>query len=311
MSEKHYQEHHLTDQIYAPPQIHIGKLVGLGLGFMALGFLLNFPLSQTLTQKIEAALFNNPACPMQAQQSHIRLFPPKIELEQVRLSGTCFSNPSSDLQLHRASVYLARPSFYPIGLLFRLDVKTRPEGQERLLFDLGVGIPSPKFRLHPSVLEASTLNTLLAQKNLLQGQFKLEGQGGLSWGGLDSFNLIISSSNLVIPSQNIQGLELPTLNLKDALLKARLSDGKILTVEELVLGSESSPLTGTVTGTIELNPKLIPLSELSLVSELTLSQDLINSFPIINLFLGTYQQGSGQFRFGISGNLNSPRFSRP
>jgi hypothetical protein len=308
MANQEFQDNMLSDEIYSPKNVSAFKVVTLGLALMLVGFLMNYPLSLILEQKIEAALFSDPSCPIKSNSKELRLFPFSLRMRGVSVPSSCFGQLGGNLHYDSVHFHLARPSFYPIGLLLRLEVLAR---EEKINLDLGVGIPSPKFRLHKSNLDSSTLNILLGTPNLLRGKFELEGQGSTSWSSLDRLNLIIGSTNLAVSSQNIQGLQLPAINLGQAMIKLRVQEGHSVTVEEMIIGNSTSPLRANIQGGIELNQHSLGLSQLNLLTELSLDQQLINSFPIVNLFLGSYQTTPGTFRFGLNGNLAGPSFSRP
>lgn len=308
MANQEFQDNMLSDEIYSPKNVSAFKVVTLGITLMLLGFVVNYPISLILEQKIEAAFFNDPACPIQSRSKELKLFPFSMQLKGVSIPSTCLGQLGGNLQFDNVHFYLARPSFYPVGLLLRLEVQG---SEDQLHVDLGVGLPSPRFRIHKSVLDSNTLNLVLGTPQLLRGQFEIEGQGSTTWSDLDSLSLILNSSNLALSSQNIQGLQLPALNLGQAVAKIRLVEGQSVTIEEMIVGNATSPLKANIQGGIELNKHSIGLSQLNLLAELTLDQQLTNSFPIVNLFLGSYQITPGTFRFGLNGNLSAPSFSRP
>jgi type II secretion system protein N len=309
MVRKQLNDTELSDDIYISSSLPIAKIVIIGLVAMFLGFLLNYPLATSIENSVRAQILNNPTCPIQTQGFSFRAFPPKLSMSNVQISGVCFQNPMSSVQFNKVDFSLARPSFYPIGGLFRAEVSSQ---YDSLKVDLGVGIPSPKFRIHRSTIDTETLNALTGTGGLLRGSFTVEGQGGLNWAfDLNSLSMIVRSSNLVIPAQNVQGLQLPTMNFGNALLKLRMTESTTLNVEELVVGSDTSPLTASLSGSLELDPRFFGTSEINFLTDLFLAEDLMNSFPIVNLFLGSHALEDGHFRFRLTGPLNSPRFSRP
>lgn len=309
MNQKQLNDTELADDIYLPKNIPVVKIVLFGLVAMALGLLINFPIVGMIESKVRSAILENPNCPIQTQQFQFRVFPPRLNMNGVQIAGSCFQNPGQSLQFDSLSFGLTRPSFYPVGLLFNTVVKSKTDN---LNVSLSVGIPSPKFRLYPSKLDTKNINVIAGTGNLLRGDLNFEGQGTLDWGfDLKNMSLIVRSTNLVIPAQTIQGLQLPSLNFGSALLKLRVQDHTDVLVEEMIIGSETSPMTASLRGRIDLNQTFLGSSELSLNTDLFMAEDLINSFPIVNLFLGSYAQGDGKFQFLLTGPLSSPRFSRP
>jgi hypothetical protein len=308
MANQEFQDNMLSDEIYSPKNVSAFRVVTIGISLMFLGFILNYPISLILEQKIESTFLNDPACPIQPSSKEMRIFPFSLKLKDVSIPASCFGQIGGNIFYENINFYLARPSFYPIGLLLRLEMQAP---NEKIYLDLGVGLPSPKFRIRKTSIDSSTINMLIGIPNLLRGNFELEGQGSTSWSDLDSLNLIVGSKNLSIASQNIQGLQLPALNLGHAMMKLRLEEGQMVTIEEMIIGNNESPLRANLQGGIELNKHSMGLSQLNLLTELTLDQQLISSFPIVNLFLGSYQTSPGTFRFGLNGNLAGPSFSRP
>ncbi len=309
MVQKPLSDDQLADDIYRNPPLPVAKVLIGGLVAMFLGFALNFPLKETITSKIQMALTQNPSCPIKAAQTEISLFFPKISLKNLTVSGSCFQNPNKSLQISELNFYLSRPSFFPFGLLFKGDLKA---SKTQLNIDLALGIPSPRFRIIDSTIHHDLLNTVIGMNDLIRGELTLQGQGKISLAAeAEEGSFLISSKNLSVSSQNIQGIVLPALPIGVVLLKLKLEEAQTLKIEEFTFGNELSPLSGLIEGDIRLSRSGFQYSNLDLLTTLNLSPELIQSFPILNLFLGPYQLEDTKFQFLLKGNLGSPALSKP
>ena len=85
--------------------------------------------------------------------------------------------------------------------------------------------------------------------------------------GIQDLNLKASSKNLVIPSQNIMGFALTTLNIKNLLLKTQMESNNMLRLTDLIIGDDNSPIRGNLKGTIRLNQRNINASPIDLIGE--------------------------------------------
>lgn len=309
MVQKPLSDEQLADEIYKNPPLPVFKVLVGGLIAMFLGFAFNFPLKETISTKIQTALTQNPNCPMKAAQTDISLFFPKISLKNITVSGICFQNPTKSLQISEMNFYLSRPSFFPFGLLFKGDVKA---SKTQLNLDLALGIPSPRFRIIDSTIHHELLNTVIGMNDLVRGELSVQGQGKVSFtGAAEEGSFLISSKNLSVSSQNVQGIVLPAIPIGVVLLKLKLEESQTLNIEEFTFGNELSPISGNMDGEIRLSRSGFNYSNLDVLTTLNLSPELINSFPILNLFLGPYQLEETKFQFMLKGNLGSPSLSKP
>ena len=309
MVQKPLSDDQLADDIYKNPPLPVAKVLVGGLVAMFLGFAFNFPLKETIANNIQKALTQNPSCPIKASQTEISLFFPKISLKNLTVSGACFQNPNKSLLISEMNFYLSRPSFFPFGLLFKGDLKA---SKTQLKIDLALGIPTPRFRIVDSTIHHELLNTIIGMNDLIRGELSLQGQGKVSFAGAaEEGSFLISSKNLSISSQNVQGIVLPALPIGVLLMKLKLEEAQILKIEEFTFGNELSPISGLIEGDIRLSQSGLNYSNLDLLTTLNLSPELIQNFPILNLFLGPYQLEDTKFQFMLTGNLTSPALSKP
>ena len=103
------------------------------------------------------------------------------------------------------------------------------------------------------------------------------------------------------------GFNLPTLRLNNILIQAKSDKNNNLVVEKLIAGDESSPIRMNFKGEVKVNSRNIGFSNIDLKGELQLSEELLQKFSIIKIFLNSFDQKDGFYQIHLKGTINSPK----
>jgi type II secretion system protein N len=307
-SQTHGQD--LDQSIYKTNKGLILLLILIGGFSFVVGFLLNFSLEDKLVSLIETNVKYNKKCPTSYRKLDISYLFPKVRMMDVSLSSRCIGT-RENVKLKRLESSLAFPSFSPAGLSFNTNVSDK---FSKINISSVHNINSNYFNIQSKKLNARTLSPFL--KNVkLAGDFKVNSNIGLKKMKLDDLKLKIESKNFSIPAQNIQGFDLPNLNLGALLVKAKLKSKKKLIVEEVVVGKELSPIRAKITGSIDMDKYNFSRSKMNLTATVKFSSAFIESFSILNLFLDQSKQDEqGFYKFKITGTIarpNKPQILNP
>lgn len=304
MVKKSLADNILQDEIYSGRPFPVAKLIMIGFIAMSLGFFSNFSLSSYVVNKIEATLTQNPNCPIQYKNLETSFLLTGATFTGLNVPSQCFNTMGPSLLFETLKLQWRGISFYPFGLKFRLNIDGVGNTGQAVL---ALGLPSSMLRIQETQLDADLINTIIGRPKLLKGTLKVEMQSSLSGLDLDDASVLITSSNFSIPSQNINGLNLPPLQLNQLAAKLRLESGQFLNVENITVGSDGAPMIARVQGTIDLNKSNINLSSLNLEAELKIAPELNESFPILNLFLGNKPQREGFYILKVGGSVGAPQ----
>ena len=112
----------------------------------------------------------------------------------------------------------------------------------------------------------------------------------------------------MIPSQTINSFDIPKLDVKNFSLIAELSGKDNLNIKKFVVGDERSPLRANIEGKVTLNTRRIQNSELDLNIVVKFSEQFLESFGIISLFLDSSKQDeNGFYTINVKGPLSRPK----
>lgn len=307
IAKKQVSPNELDDNIYdSESTSSILKIISLALLMLALGLLLNFSISKSIENKVVQALSSNAYCSIAHDKLNLKLLFPSLNIQQMNIPASCFQSQGQSIKLDSLNFYLSGISFYPFGLKFSgealsddVDIKS----------SISLGLPRPMFKLHESRIDMKVINSIISKPNLLKGQLILEAQGELSGAEVESANLLLKATQLSLPTQNINGLKLPTLNFGEAASKMRLVERTQLNIDEFILGNNNAPIVGKMSGQILLNQANINTSRMELGAEVKFAPEFVESFPIINLFLNNKEiNEDGFYILELTGPVGSPNF---
>jgi type II secretion system protein N len=292
------------DKIYKLDGISIPKWIVITVIVMFLGFFLNFPISKMITSGVKKSLDSMRTCPISYDKIEVEyFFFPKVILKNPTVSGICFQNPSAALKFKELMIRLWFPSFLPPGIRFHIPIK-----YEKSEIDIYPTLTFGKLHLNikDAKIDGKLLEILTGKLKNIHGTIEVNAIANIDKAGPASGELLVKSKDLVIGPQNISGLAVPNLPLRSLLIKAELERPR-LTLLDVIIGDDKSPLKANMKGEIKLNMKHVPSSGLDIDGNVFFGQDFLSSFGILNLFLAGKQTGKdGSYPIKIQGTFMRP-----
>lgn len=298
--------HELKDDIYLSGKISPLKLTIIGVLIFFFGFLINFPIKERLSGILTSTLTQNRNCPIYFDKLKLGFFFPKIKLLNPSISARCFGNSNGEnLNLEKFTVSLGLPAIAPPGIKINAYAL---EGKSKLKVITAISFGSQKIKIPKSTIEAKLLSKIMGNKLAMKGNIQIESLIQMSDGKPQNGSIKIKSTDLRLPTQNIQNFNLPNLNLGHFLLKGNLTKtGKFL-VKDFILGNDKSPIIANITGSIQINQSYINGSTLDLKGKVKFSQSFQKDFPILNLLIGGKKTDKNGFlNFTIKGPMGKPK----
>ena len=303
-TKKKILEHELEDGIYTVFNSGRKRLIIAGSILFFLGIVLNFPLKKTVNSFLATTLKPPKSCPFSYKDMSVEFFLPKLVFKDLFIPGSCYKKPKGGFNLENAKIYIKGPSFSPLGLSTK--VVTQYEGQD-LVVHAAVAPKKQKVKIPSTTIDAGMLNALFQNKFNLAGSLTTEVLAELQRGKLLEGNLLLTSKNLIIPSQNIQGFQLETMKLNTLLAKASVGKNGQLKVHELKVGDKKAPIILDLKGRINLILSAPAFSQVSLDGTLKVSKAFIDKMPLINAVLGGLKKEGDAYLVKISGTLAKPK----
>lgn len=296
--------HEVKDEVYQSGLSGF-KIFLIGISFLVIGFLANFPVREKLDEFLSSTLKNNPDCPITFQSLKIGALLHKIDLMNPEVMGRCYNNPYTSLPLDHLSLSISRPSLVPPGL--SIDIKVAHKNTN-LTLSPTLSFSEHIIKIQNSILDLQTLAPLLGENIELIGKMDIDALFYINGQSINNGKFSIKSTNLNIPNQNIKGFNISTLNVGDFLIQGKVKGQNILEIKKFIFGNAESPLISELSGTITLAPTYMPSSEIDIKGKLKISHDFQRSMPILNLFLGGKKTDEkGFFNIAISGTFASPK----
>ena len=304
-AKKKVLEHELEDHIYDRANTGKKRFIGFGLLLFFLGIILNYPLKKTVNGILAKSLKPPKKCPYSYKDASFEFFMPKVIFKDLHLPGSCFNSPKSSLDFENAKVFFRGLSLSPLGLSTKVETNFR--GQDLEVY-AAVAPKRQKIKIPKTTASTSLLNPFLQNALTLEGNLTVEGLAELEKNKLQEGNLLINSTDLRVPAQNIKGFDMEALDLKDLILKATVGKNGQLKVRELKVGNDKAPLHLNLNGRVNLILSNPNFSQLSLDGTLKVSPKLIKKMPLLNAVLGSLKKQGDSYLVKISGTLGSPRF---
>lgn len=292
------------DKIYKLDGISIPKWVIILFAVLFLGFFLNFPITDVVKTQVKKSIASMRGCPISYDDIDVEyFFFPKVIIKNPIIPGTCFKNPQSSLKFKELMVKLWFPSFLPPGIRFHIPIKY---GKSEIDIYPTVTFRKLHLNIKNSKIKGKFLEKLSGKLKNLRGTIEVNAITNIDKRGPIDGEFLIKSKDLVIGAQNISGLAVPNLPLKNVLFKAELERPR-LTLLDVIVGDEKSPLKANMKGEIKLNMKHFPSSGLDIEGNVFFGQDFLNSFGILNLFLAGKQTAKdGSYPVKIQGTFMRP-----
>ncbi len=299
---KQTPENILDNKIYELEHIKQYKLLLTTIFLFLLGLLFNFSFKSTLRQMIHHNLVANQQCPMSYQNLDVSLFLPKISISNLSISGSCLQLPTGNLELPRVEVQFRGPSFYPPGI--KLKLQATQENSEINVY-ASISFSKILLKIEETTITEKTINSLSGRPLAIQGSFDVTSLITLSNMNLEEAQFLIKSKNMLIPPQDFNGLTIPSLPIGVISAKGRYSSNNI-NIENVIIGTDSSPITANLYGKINVNRQVLPQSLIDIDGEIKFSESFISDFAILTLFLGGKTAENGFYKIKLSGTLANP-----
>jgi type II secretion system protein N len=292
------------EKIYKLDGISIPKWILVLFCVLFLGFFINFPISDIVKTQVKKAIATMPNCPISYDKIEVEyFFFPKVIIKEPVISGICYKNPQSSLKFQELIVKLWLPSFLPPGIRFHIPIKY---GKSEV--DIYPTITFGKLHLNikDSKIEGKFLENFSDKLKNLKGTIEINAITNIDKRGPIDGEFLLKSKNLIIGAQNISGLAVPNLPLKNIVIKAEL-ERPTLTLLDVIIGDEESPLKANMKGEIKLNMRHFPSSSLDIDGNVFFGQDFLTSFGILNLFLAGKQTAKdGSYPIKLQGTFIRP-----
>lgn len=292
----------IESSVYQTNKKSILFLIIISFFSLIIGFTLNFQVKEQLLGFIESKVKANRKCPMTYRQVSIGTLFTSIEIDGFEISSRCLRTKSS-LVIKKIKTSLTLPSLSPLGITLNTQVTDK---YSKIDVTTVHGFYNHYIKARSKKLSAKSISTLLNGFNLL-GDFEFNTNIDATNKNIKTMDLSLKSKNFSIPRQNVGGFDLPIMKIGQVSLKAKLKNSKDLTISQLILGQEKSPIRANITGKITLNKYNMKKSPIDLKIVIKFSKSFIESFAILNLFLDSSKQDEqGFYHLKIKGTLGSP-----
>jgi hypothetical protein len=156
-----------------------------------------------------------------------------------------------------------------------------------------------------SVLDLSTLMPYLTTFKM-SGHVETSALTNIKNGKVNTSKFLLKSKDFVIPSQRLDSLDLPNMNIKNLMFKGTYDRSGKIKIESLVLGDDKSPIRATFKGDLWPNEFQFRLSRIDLTGEVIFSDSFLESFSIVKLFFSQFPQKDGYYQIKLGGTIGSP-----
>jgi hypothetical protein len=293
----------LSDSIYSKGILSRWQILLLAITLLIVGFLINFNLRDIIRGEISAGLATLKSCPITYQKMKISFLPPAVNLIKPIIHGRCFDRKASNLNLESGDLKVAAPSLYPPGLKFHLMLKDR-----RSLLNIysSISFSQKWIKIQNSSLQAESLAFLAGSLPTLNGAVAIDALISINANVLSSAQVYLKSNDLHLLGQNMSGFDIPDMKIGNFSFKGTYDPTGTLVINDLIVGNPLSPIVAQITGEIDVNQKKPPLSRLNLDGEIKFSPQLLQSFSILNMFLGGKREKNGFYQLSVRGTLQNP-----
>lgn len=293
----------LAPEIYTPKYWSKTKLFILGFFILLFSFIANFSVEDKITNLTLAFLAKNRECPIDFEKIQIKYLLPSINIKNPVVQGRCFNNPQNNLILNNLRLSFHSPSFYPLGI--RLHVEANTDSSYINAYPV-FSFFSKNIKIENTLIDSNLL-ALFMPNNVspIAGHISVEGFLEFKSGNISDGELDILSKNLIVPAQNIQGFELPRLNLQNMQVNAVIDEPGVINIKTLQLGNKQAPLNLKLHGELKTIPENIKSSKIDLTGSLELSRYMLDTFAFLKLFLPA-NNTSGIYQMQLNGTLGNP-----
>jgi type II secretion system protein N len=268
-----------------------------------MSFLSFFPIGDKLKSVLKTTLQAS-NCNLDYRELGLEFLLPKIVVSDLTLPAGCFNRNGEPVKLSFVKLNYQLISFSPFGLPFRLD--TEIDGQPLSLYYVQ-GFGKQTIRMKDQTLVLSRLKNLIGDKFKVAGTVVMDMAMTMEKNRLSSFHLRTASKNFQIPSQNLQGFNLPPLKINQFFLEANSDAAPRVNISKFILGDTSSPIRANFKGKLTLMEGQASFSPLDLTGEVTFSEDFKQAVPLIDMMFQSFSQKDGFYQVRIGGTLGAPK----
>ena len=195
------------------------------------------------------------------------------------------------------------PGIFPLGLRFHLRAKTKDSVIRSYVL---ISFSGQSLTVRKSIISTNLLNKLIGQGSILFGDINLEGTVKFKNNNPDQGAFSIQSNNIALQKANIQGIELPRLNIGKLDIRIYLKDGKLITLEKADIGTNDADSIGRFGGTTNFNVNNPLSSQVDIEGAFFLGEKLTKAVPLINLFLQSKNvDDNGFYSLRLSGAVGN------
>ncbi len=314
---QNWGEDYLGDEVYQILGRDKIRLFFFAVLPLTLGFLFYLPvgglLSSLKDSLVPSDLFPN----LKYREKKVLYFPPGLRFLDLNIPARSLMNigvrASKDFTLDLGELALGLPGLYPFGPKIHFLLK-----KGKSLLDLsavfsfgGIAIKAlPSSQLGANLISQFDLPITINGDFRIEALFETSGYPPFKTSlPLKSGALLFESTNFELPGQTINNFEIAALPLKNFSLKARFSEGNVL-IDSFVLGVRDQSIF-YLQGTGDLSfsgARMFADSLINIDGDLQVTQEFLDSYGFINLFLGNVTLKEGIYRFKLSGSLSEPSF---
>ena len=309
MKSENKKDHSVGEDVYVLHGNYGVKLIILSAVVLFLGFACQVSLTPRIEQMVASGLNQNKGCPIYADQISFSWITLSLKLKNIRISGTCWRSPQSNLALDEIRVGLGFPGIWPLGLKLNVNVK----GEDSLIrTSFLLGMKKVLYIRKNSRLSSKALNALMGQGNILTGNIFMTGSVELGKNRVEAAQLALQSKHLGFLPKTIRvgslPFTLPTLNVAPVMVGARLKRKKI-EITSLRLGNpKGSALFVDLKGPLALNKRQNRIQDIDIQGDLKVSNELLEGpLSILNLMWNIKKKPNkdGLYKIKLSGPFPS------
>ena len=120
-----------------------------------------------------------------------------------------------------------------------------------------------------------------------------------------------ASKDFQLPSQSVQGINLPVMKLNEFYVEANSLGGNRVGVDKLIIGDTDSPIRANFRGKIDLQQGAIGFSPIDLKGEVAFSAAMKEALPLLDIMFQSFNQKDGFYQVRLGGMLAAPKPSSP
>lgn len=247
-------------------------------------------------------------CAPDFDQIRMEWFLPKIIISDLTLPARCLNRQGEPLKFTHVTLNWNLINFTPFGLPFRLE--TEMAGQPITIYYV-LGLNQQMIRVKDQKLNFARLQPLLGDKFKVSGNITLDLNLIMANNVIKNLDLKAASTDLEIPSQNLEGFTLASMKLNDFHLEATSVNHPRIQIEKLFLGDPNSPVRANFRGKIDLQEGNAAFSPIDLTGEVAFSETFKQSLPLVDMMFQSFTQKDGFYQIRLGGTLGAPKPSAP